>query len=285
MTFDDLRTFDDLKIHGNVTEVDLNIKEGYRKIFFCARQAERDNLHYFWVDTCCIDKLNNTELSEAINSMFLWYRKTSRCYVYLSDVEHPSLDEHGELAFRRNRWFDRCWTLQELLAPNSVEFFSKRGSRLGDKTSFGKIIHGVTGIPVNALLGSQLFDFSVAARFSWTKNRQTTREEDAAYCLLGIFDMHLPLTYGEGKERALKRLQKEIKGSKEDTSGAAVANNTESVRKIQKEKLGRICNRLSAPNPSTNYHKACKQRQDDTGLWLLESDGFIRWRADAATRL
>jgi hypothetical protein len=105
-------------------------KAGYRKILFCGEQAARDGLQYFWVDTCCIDKSNNTELSEAINSMFRWYRNATRCYVYLSDVSKNDYDQAGQslqpwqLAFQESRWFTRGWTLQELLAPLSVEFFS-----------------------------------------------------------------------------------------------------------------------------------------------------------------
>jgi hypothetical protein len=116
-------------------------KAGYRKIQFCGEQAARDRLHYFWVDSCCIDKSNHTELSEAINSMFSWYRNAAKCYVYLSDVSTQSdIDESfsrplWKSAFRHSRWFTRAWTLQELIAPNSVEFFSREGERLGDKRS------------------------------------------------------------------------------------------------------------------------------------------------------
>ena len=107
-------------------------KAGYDKIRFCGEQARRDGLQYFWVDTCCIDKSNNNELSEAINSMFRWYRNAAKCYVYLSDVLRPAFDMNDksnqlpwESAFRKSRWFTRGWTLQELIAPASVEFFSK----------------------------------------------------------------------------------------------------------------------------------------------------------------
>jgi hypothetical protein len=115
-------------------------KAGYGKIRFCGEQARRDGLEYFWVDTCCIDKSNNTELAEAINSMFRWYRDAAKCYVYLSDVSitKPNtstlLSEFTwESAFRASRWFTRGWILQELLAPDSVEFFSRAGKRLGIK--------------------------------------------------------------------------------------------------------------------------------------------------------
>src|ERR1700693_4507113 len=167
-------------------------KSGYEKIKFCGEQARRDGLQYFWVDTCCIDKSNNTELSEAINSMFRWYRDAAKCYVYLSDVSTNETNQNNlspqswEAAFRKSRWFTRGWTLQELIAPPSVEFFSREGKRIGDKKSLGQIIHEVTGLAVQTLEGSTLFEYSVTERLSWAKKRETKREEDKAYSLLGI---------------------------------------------------------------------------------------------------
>jgi hypothetical protein len=277
--------FDDLKDIENVQS-----KEGYRKIRFCAQQTKRDGLNHFWVDTCCIDKANNTELSEAINSMFRWYQNAVKCYVFLSDVEGKSLKKNGKsssrwkAAFRTSRWFTRGWTLQELLAPRSVDFFSKDGARLGDKESLKQTIHDVTGIPIEALTGSDLSHFDIAERFSWGKNRHTTREEDSAYCLLGIFGCHLPLIYGEGRERALKRLKKGTLDASEDIADA-FANSAKIHSQNQEERLGNICSWLSAPDPSTNYHKAHKQRQAETGLWLLESAKFTDWKEGAASRL
>ena len=182
-------------------------KEGYRKIWFCAKQARYDGLQFFWVDTCCIDKSNNNELSEAINSMFRWYHDAARCYVYLS---HLSITAQSESDFRASRWFTRGWTLQELLAPTSVEFFTQEGQRIGDKRSLEQQIHEITGIAIPALRGVPLSQFEVDERFKWIETRQTTRDEDMAYCLLGIFDVFMPLIYGEGKENAIRRLRKEI---------------------------------------------------------------------------
>jgi hypothetical protein len=192
-------------------------KAGYDKIKFCAEQAERDGLQYFWVDTCCIDKSNNTELSEAINSMFRWYRDAARCWVYLSDVSiNDSLQTNDqpkpswEPAFRASRWFTRGWTLQELLAPATVEFFTQEGVRLGNKRSLEQEIHKITGIPIPALQGTSLSRFGVDERFAWAETRQTTRAEDWAYGLLGIFGVFIPPIYGEGREHAIRRLRKEI---------------------------------------------------------------------------
>ncbi|UKZ53151.1 hypothetical protein TrVGV298_006943 [Trichoderma virens] len=185
-------------------------KTGYDKIRFCAAQARRDGLRYIWVDTCCIDKANNTELAEAINSMFRWYQNASRCYAYLSDISDagPTNDSQQseliwESAFRKSRWFTRGWTLQELLAPASVEFFTKGGLRLGDKRTLERQIHEITNIAVEALRGNDLSMFTVEERFKWAETRQTTLEEDWTYCLLGIFGVFMPLIYGEGKTNAM----------------------------------------------------------------------------------
>jgi hypothetical protein len=191
-------------------------KAGYRKIEFCASQADTDGLKYFWVDTCCIDKRNAVELSEAINSMFRWYKRAAFCYVYLQDISvanyagYPHRSDTWEPAFKQSRWFTRGWTLQELIAPNLVNFFSSEGEYLGNKSSLQDLICKATGIAKKALIGSPLSDFSVHERMAWAARRNTKVEEDQIYSLLGIFDISMPLIYGEGKEKARRRLQKEI---------------------------------------------------------------------------
>ncbi|CAN9164932.1 unnamed protein product [Alternaria alternata] len=204
-------TFDDLMKNNGKN------KTGYNKIHFCASQAKRDGLDHFWIDTCCIDKSNNAELSEAIISMFRWYKNAERCYVYLSDVSsRPSgegSDAHRKRkpVIRKSRWFTRGWTLQELIAPASVEFFSKDGERVGDKESLKLTLHEITGIAVQALEGIPMTSFTVDERMQWAQGRNTKREEDAAYSLLGIFDVQMPLLYGEGRQKAIDRLRKEVK--------------------------------------------------------------------------
>jgi len=192
-------------------------KAGYDKIRFCGEWAKRDGLQYFWVDTCCIDKSNSVELQEAINSMFRWYQNAAKCYVYLSDVstrKRKASDRFSEYtwesAFQSSKWFTRGWTLQELLAPEFVEFFSREGKRVGDKRVLERQIHKITGIPITAIRGTPVCQFDVNDRLSWAENRQTTREEDRAYSLFGIFDIQMPLLYGEGREKAFKRLREEI---------------------------------------------------------------------------
>lgn len=178
-------------------------KKGYRKIEFCGKQAASDGLRYFWVDTCCINKSDNSELTESINSMFRWYRGAARCYVFLSDV----LDES---TLGQSRWFTRGWTLQELIAPKLVEFFSSEGKRLGDKESLENRIHDITRIKIPALRGASLSDFPIHERMNWSSGRETTKDEDIAYCLLGIFDVYIPLIYGEGRANAKSRLLEAI---------------------------------------------------------------------------
>ncbi|OCK72772.1 HET-domain-containing protein, partial [Lepidopterella palustris CBS 459.81] len=195
-------------------------KAGWKKIEFCADKADADGLQYFWIDTCCIDKRSSAELSKAINSMFRWYRKASRCYVYLTDVSAHDGKETArqcrydwEAAFRESRWFTRGWTLQELLAPSLVDFFNLEGERLGNKRLLEDVIQDITGIAKEALRGEPLAGFTRDERMSWALGRHCTEEEDHAYSLLGIFDVSMPLIYGEGKEKAYQRLQEEIEKS------------------------------------------------------------------------
>lgn len=190
-------------------------KAGFKKILFCSEQAAHDQIYYIWVDTCCIDKWNRRELSNAINSMFRWYKNAAKCYALISDVSTHTIDAEQSQdtwleSFRNSRWFTRGWTLQELLAPASVEFFSSEGHRLGDKISLEQQIHEVTHIPVRALRGDPHDEFSIQERMAWMNGRKTKEEEDMAYALIGIFDVFMEFNYGEGKERAMKRLQEQI---------------------------------------------------------------------------
>jgi len=175
---------------------------GFIKIRDSCHQAQRDKYRYIWIDTCCIDKTSSTELAEAINSMYQWYKDSAICYVYLADVrDGPNFS----FEFKRSRWFTRGWTLQELLAPSKTEFFDCTWSHVGTKLDHMKEISEITDIDLYALAGGDLGKLSVARRMSWAASRQTTRLEDIAYCLLGIFQINMPLLYGEGV-RAFRRL-------------------------------------------------------------------------------
>ena len=180
------------------------------KIREACRVARKNGYRYLWIDSCCIDKTSSSELSESINSMYQWYSLADVCYAFLADVpaleDHQSQDSH----FRRSRWFTRGWTLQELIAPLKVVFIAKDWTTIGSKFSLADLITEITTIDHNALLHIELLDeFSVAQRLSWASERDTTRVEDRAYSLLGIFDINMPTLYGEGN-RAFRRLQEEI---------------------------------------------------------------------------
>ncbi|KAK4208162.1 vegetative incompatibility protein HET-E-1 [Rhypophila decipiens] len=196
---------------------------GFDKIHKACQRAKRDGLEYTWVDTCCIDKTSSAELTEAINSMYAWYAGAKVCYAYLSDLD-PGADL--ETALPQCKWFTRGWTLQELIAPRHVIFFdrdwneigNKNENEIGNKNELSNLLSRITNIPVK-LLHSQkpLEHYSVARRMSWAARRKTTRIEDLAYCLLGIFEVNLALIYGEGK-KAFIRLQEAIVQSIGDRS-------------------------------------------------------------------
>ena len=189
------------------------------KIRDCCRLAERHGFQWLWVDTCCIDKTSSAELSEAINSMFHYYSLSSICYVYLRDVTLDAWKQSGGSALDGSAWHTRGWTLQELLAPGLVVFMSREWEFLGSKTELAPSLSRTTGVPESVLsLRLSLSDFSIAQRMSWAARRKTTRPEDEAYCLLGIFAITMPTLYGEGGRSAFRRLQQEIMAQYTDTS-------------------------------------------------------------------
>lgn len=213
-------------------------KKGYDKIDFCIAQAAADQIEYSWVDTCCIDKSTNDEISTAINSMFRWYQGAAKCYVFMSDVKVPDgVDDPPAFkvtwmnAFRRSRWFTRGWTLQELLAPASVEFFSREGKWLGNKLSLEREIHEITQIPIEALRQAHFSEFSIEERLRWTAGRSTTKPEDKAYSLLGIFNIFLPLIYGEGEKHAFRRIYEEVRRQQFPTFNHASGRSSPSLYK------------------------------------------------------
>lgn len=194
-------------------------KPGYSKIEGACKHALKDGLDYIWIDTCCIDKTSSSELSEAINSMFRWYEDARICYAYLSDLSVRDITSKGDFRknFRACKWFTRGWTLQELLAPPLVGFYTREWHVLGSKTTLSAHISSITRIDINALNGTRLSSYTIAQRMSWASKRVTTRPEDVAYCLLGIFGINMPLLYGEG-DKAFLRLQEEIIKTSDDHS-------------------------------------------------------------------
>ncbi|VUC37043.1 unnamed protein product [Clonostachys rosea] len=178
-------------------------KQGYEKLQGLCSVAAANGFEYAWVDSCCIDKTSSAELSEAINSMYYWYEEADVCYAYLADVT-------ATYQMASSKWFTRGWTLQELIAPRSMIFYDKNWQALGTKEELGEIISACTRIPRGILSGEEdLMSQSIAQRMSWASQRKTTRIEDRAYSLLGIFGINMSLIYGE-RENAFIRLQEEI---------------------------------------------------------------------------
>ncbi|KAG5765633.1 hypothetical protein H9Q72_006319 [Fusarium xylarioides] len=191
--------------------------KGYRKIVDFCTKAKAEGFEYGWIDTCCIDKTSSAELSEAINSMFQWYRKSAACYVYLNDVSSAENPRLADSRFRKSRWFTRGWTLQELLAPHEVIFLADDWREIGTKASLSATISDISKIDVATLVKQTWSHVSVAGIMSWASMRQTTRLEDQAYSLMGLFDVNMPLIYGEGP-KAFYRLQVEIMKATNDDS-------------------------------------------------------------------
>jgi hypothetical protein len=246
-------------------------KAGYKKIQLCGEQAERDGLQYFWVDTCCINKANKAEHSLAIRSMFRWYQKATKCYVYLSDVSARKrkfgdtvLDSAWKPALTSSRWFTRGWTLQELLAPSVVDFFSCDWHRLGDRRSLKSQIHEVTTIPHDVLEGTPLSQSSVDERFRWRQNRHTKLKEDAAYCLSGIFAVDVAPIYGEGTEEAFRRLKDAIQKRKECLRDLRPTDPRDDKKRIEDTKGGLL---------------------EGLYRWVLKNKSFRQWHDDPQSQL
>ena len=200
---------------GSLRESDLQVFAGYQKIVSCCALARSDGWDFVWIDTCCIDKTSSADLSEAINSMYQWYQDAEVCYAYLVDVASTRQSAEYDAEFCRSRWFKRGWTLQELLAPANVVFYNREWKEIGTKLSLQRQISSASGINRRGLYYPM--ESSVAARMSWAASRATTRVEDIAYCLIGLFDVNMPLLYGEGS-KAFIRLQEMILQKTDDES-------------------------------------------------------------------
>lgn len=196
---------------GNVSTPQLD------KIRGTCRIARGDKLEWVWIDSCCINKDSSEELNRSINSMFKWYQEAAVCYTYLPDVV-TSGQSKALGAFEDSEWFERGWTLQELLAPRTMKFFDKNWLAMGTRSQLSTEIGRITGIEASFLDGSETFrTASIATRMSWQARRRTTEEEDIAYSLLGIMGVSLVPTYGDGKQAFLK-LQQELLKTYRDES-------------------------------------------------------------------
>ena len=200
----------------------LRDRPGFRKIEkVCELAREHYKLKFAWVDTVCIDKTSSAELSEAINSMFNWYQHAAVCVVYLYDLEPQASAILPDMGLGNCRWFTRGFTLQELIAPFKVNLYDREWQLIGNKENhdFARHLSKVSGVRLSVLEGRlELSEVPVAAKMSWASKRETKRPEDRAYCLLGIFDVNMPLLYGEGGVKAFLRLQEEIMKNNSDMS-------------------------------------------------------------------
>ena len=208
-------------------------KDGYEKVESFAKYVREHVCHveWLWIDTCCVNQDSSQEVTEAVNSMFRWYSNAEVCLAYLADVS----DTENEREFRRSEWFRRGWTLQELLAPQMVVFLSASwelighrgrdewtgsGNQIASGPALEAAISTITGVPECVLHNyTRSMSFSTEERLSWICSRKTTKEEDMSYSLLGIFDVTMPVIYGEGAKKARDRLMKEIWKASMSTHG------------------------------------------------------------------
>ncbi|KAI2619979.1 heterokaryon incompatibility protein-domain-containing protein [Hypoxylon sp. NC1633] len=213
-------------IVGGFIQVSCSKQVGYDKIIGACGQAKRDGHTHIWIDSCCIDQRSSTALSEDINSMYRY--NATMCYAYLAGLPNNPFDAHFGPSFANHEWFERGWTLQELIAPKEVKFFTdldlggnrdtKRWYYLGRKTEMCDSLSRTTGIDPSILSHERhVRQASVAKRMSWAAKRKTRKIEDRAYCMMGLFDVNMPMLYGEG-EKAFIRLQEEIMKDSSDES-------------------------------------------------------------------
>ncbi|KAF2653170.1 hypothetical protein K491DRAFT_706004 [Lophiostoma macrostomum CBS 122681] len=182
---------------------------GFPKVDGVCRLASEDGYSWVWIDTCCIDKESSADVDKNINSMWTYYTKSNICYVYMADV--ADAQSGWSTGFQKSNWFTRCWTLQELVAPVHLEFYAADWSPIGTKLERAMEVAKITSIDDGLLVQNRSIDgYTTAERLSWAAHRQVTQEEDEAYSLLGLFQIHMPMLYGEGRSRAFARLQEAI---------------------------------------------------------------------------
>lgn len=179
----------------------------WSKICNSRNTARHLGFSHIWIDSCCIDQKSSAELSESINSMYSWYENAGLCIAYLMD------DDGTESSFEKSVWWTRGWTLQELIAPKELLFYSSdwkpRHTRF-QKASLIEKMTGISSVILEKPSRKALRELSVATKLSWATRRETAKEEDQAYSLLGLFEIHMATLYGEGRHNALWRLQMEI---------------------------------------------------------------------------
>jgi hypothetical protein len=254
---------------------------GYHKVkaFATYVRDSMPHIKWLWIDTCCINKDSAAELSEAINSMFEWYRNSELCIAYLADVETTV----NRVSLEKSEWFKRGWTLQELLAPRKVLFVTNRWEPIGykgDVTSgdcwatvgfdLEEIIHRVTGIPIEVLHDYVAsVRLSVEEKLKWMEGRTTTRPEDMSYALYGILEVTLGANYGERYEGARQRL-------------LAAIHQRNNIAVQQAEQYRKITHWLSPPDPETTHESARQRHEPQTGNWLLQDTRYLEWKSGSS---
>ncbi|KAK3641344.1 hypothetical protein LTR56_011372 [Elasticomyces elasticus] len=254
---------------------------GYQKVEAFAKYIRKElaPIRWLWIDTACINKESAAELSEAINSMFEWYRGAQICLAYLADVNSVS-------TIASSVWWKRGWTLQELLAPRLVLFVTKEWHVIGHKgcstcgecqpilgSNLEKSISGITRIPEPVLHDHQAsHTLSVHEKLKWMEGRETSRPEDMSYALFGILDVTLPVIYGERYKGARERL-------------LAAIRERENVAAREAEYHRTIADWLAPSDPWTNHQSARQRHEPDTGAWLLHHKQYLAWKSGASRLL
>lgn len=262
---------------ADVRDTQNTSSPGYQKIKDFAEYVKNhvSGVDWLWIDTCCINKDSAAELSKAINLMFEWYQQADVCLAYLRDVE----EARDEVQFQQSEWFERGWTLQELLAPRVVVFLTRTWKVIGNKgalingydgTTVGdgleEVIAKITNVPREVLQEYQCSSqVSTQEKIRWMEGRRTTEEEDMTYALFGILNVSLAVIYGE-KGRARDRL-------------LAVIREREELELRQAELYRKISSWVSPTDPWENHRTARKQHEPATGTWLLQSDTYRAWKA------
>ncbi|KAF1824473.1 uncharacterized protein K489DRAFT_316388, partial [Dissoconium aciculare CBS 342.82] len=269
----------------------MNKKESFAKITFIAEQAKKEGIKHFWVDNCCIDKRNHSELSASILSMYRWYEESTVCYVYLTDFPTSKRNLNGTPGWEGNflncRWFKRGWTLQELLAPARVEFFAYN-LYLGDRSSLSQEIHKITGIRVDALMGTSPKDIPIATRLRWATGRETTVPEDEAYAIMGLCGVEIMPRYGESRAKAKQRLNEEIRKTF-GNAGLDLAStwseqkSAEILRQDQSEARRKKLKILQFDRMDSRKIDIAKAHRK-TCNWILENPKVLKWRDMEATK-
>lgn len=264
-------TFKDIRKRRNTESA------GYEKVkgFITYVRDSLPSVEWLWMDTCCINQEDAAELSEAVNLMFEWYRNAEVCVAYLADVNAAE----DKSSFEQSEWFERGWTLQELLAPKTVVFLTKEWKVIGNKggaahtCSIGDVEPGledkisrITGIPEHVLHDYRTsVNLTVEEKLKWMEGRTTTREEDMSYALYGIFGVAPGANYGERGDRARQRLLDAI-------------HHQDNLAAQQADRFRKIAAWLSPADPWTNHKSARQLHEPRTGAWLVQSDQYRKWK-------